>query len=277
MKKAIEEHRMIPDGGKVIVAASGGKDSTTLMHVLNSMGHKPEALHIDLSIGSYSDTNLSNLRRFCSSEDIRLNVVSIRDMIGTRVCYIRSLLKEAGNSMSSCAICGVLKRSILNREARRMGGSVLAVGHNLDDEAQTALMNFLNGTISMGQNSGPVLRGPGRGFVPRVKPLFFTPEAEIREYSQSMGFPVLYDKCPCSLDTQRAFLRDFLNRVEDRFPGTKLRIVKNFSSMQPLLSKALDRGDVMECGSCGEPSVKEVCNACAILGSVNKHAAEPGI
>lgn len=256
-------------GDRILVACSGGKDSTLVLHLLNEMGLKAQGLIIDLRIGRYSEVNLRNIRDFCREKGYNLHVADIREEMGGRVCYLKSAL---GRKYTNCHICGVVKRRILNQKARVMGFTKLATGHNLDDEAQTILMNLLNGTLSLGFSTGMVSRGEAcGGLVPRAKPFFYTMEKDIRRYSELLGLRVQYERCPCAAGGQRFFLRDFLNRVESGFPGTKKRVVDSYLAHLGEIRKGLREAKTTGhsyCMSCGEPCTGEKCHLCAILGNV---------
>ena len=143
-----------------------------------------------------------------------------------------------------------------------MNADVLVTGHNLDDEAQNVLMNFLKGNIFLGVNSSPATGDRNTdGFVQRVKPLFFIAENDIRTYAKSKKFDILYDKCPCSFETYRSDTREWLESINDK---EKLAIVKNFQKLTPGL-RTKNIGKIKKCPECGEPSRSNICNACKIF------------
>ena len=136
--------------------------------------------------------------------------------------------------MGGCTVCGVIKRWILNKWAKKLNVDKIATGHNLDDETQTVLMNFLKGNIYLGANSTPMTGVKTKGFVQRVKPFFFIAENKIREYAKEMQFPILYDRCPCAIGTYRIETRIWLKEIDDK---NKLKIVKGFQKIIPGLRK----------------------------------------
>ena len=100
-----------------------------------------------------------------------------------------------------CTYCGVGRRWVLNRKARELGATKLAVGHNLDDEVQSVLLNYMRGDLPRASRMGPVTdwsrrKKFGEKFVPRIKPLRELPEKEIALYVLLKGYDIKWDECP---------------------------------------------------------------------------------
>jgi len=270
----ISERRLIESGENVLVAVSGGKDSTTALYILHKLGYRVEGIIIDQLLGEYSKKNLTNIQQFCKQNNIKLHVVHMRDLYGCSVCYMKSVLDNKGIHLTTCAICGVIRRSILNKKARELKADKLATGHNLDDEAQTIFMNLVRGELERCARLGPeagVVRNCK--FVPRIKPLYFCLEEEVEKYSRIQGFPVVYDPCPCSVDSYRSHIKELLNEMEAKHAGTKESIMNGFLEVRKLLKKEQKiGGKINECIKCGEPSSNNVCRACIILEKL----ASPG-
>ena len=113
--QTIKKFNLIKKDEKVLVACSGGKDSTSVLFILHKLGYKPEAITVDALIGNYTLENLNNLKDFCKQNNIPLHIISFRKEFGCSLCYIRSILKSKGYSWSSCTICGVLRRYLFNK------------------------------------------------------------------------------------------------------------------------------------------------------------------
>jgi tRNA(Ile)-lysidine synthase TilS/MesJ len=243
VSETIGEYGLISEGDKVIVALSGGKDSTSILYILKELGYDVHGLMIDLYLGEWSDVHRENMVRFCGEMGVPLTVVDLKEELGQGICFIKAVLKKR-KGLTGCAVCGVVKRWVLNKWARKLGGDKLVTGHNLDDEAQNVLMNYLKGNVALGVRSAP-MTGEGNvgGFVQRVKPLFFVPES----------------KCPCAFGTYRVETRDWMSGLSDR---EKLKIVEGFMG----LDLKVDGKELRGCVECGEPSSGEVCNFCGIVG-----------
>lgn len=264
VEKTIREYKLLRKSDKVVVALSGGKDSTSVIYILKKLGYDVHGLLIDLYLGEWSKIHNEKMTAFCETNDIPLTIVDLKKELGQGICFIKAVLKKQKN-LTGCTVCGIIKRWILNKWAKKLGADKLVTGHNLDDEAQNVLMNFLKGNVLLGVNSSPATGGVEvEGFAQRVKPLFFVPESEIMKYAKSHNFDILYDKCPCAFGTYRVETRGWMNDISD---SQKLKIVEGFQELVPSLRKE-NKTSVVKCKSCGEPSRSEVCNFCKIVSNI---------
>lgn len=265
----IAKYGLISKKDRILVACSGGKDSTTALYILKKLGYNVEAITIDALIKGYSEKNLENIKKFCKEHKIKLHVVSFRDVFGCSLCYIISLLKLKGLKVNSCSICGVLRRYILNKKARALKATKIATGHNLDDEIQSVLMNLLRGKPELSARLGPITGIiKDKKFVPRVKPLYFCFEKESKRYSKMHKFPVKYEKCPCVTNAYRNYLRKLTNNIDDK---TKHNILNTFLKLLPKLKQAYrTEKQPNRCSYCSEPCMKNVCNTCKIIKQIKQ-------
>ena len=267
VKRTIRDYALLGRKDKLVVAASGGSDSTAALYVLNKLGFNTEALMIDLKIGRWSSINRRNLEQFCRDNNIKLHVTDIQEELGYSMCYIRSVVKSR-TKLKNCTICGVLRRWLVNKKARELGATKLATGHNLDDEAETILMNMFKKNTQLSAGLGPVSGTiKDKRFVQRIKPLYFLAKKDIAKYSKLMKFPVQYKPCPCISEAFRKDVRDALARLENRVVEIKQNIVMSFLETQPLLQKKFKSNEKIKyCSQCSEPSRDEICYACRLLG-----------
>jgi uncharacterized protein (TIGR00269 family) len=262
-KIKLENRQAVLKKDKILVSLSGGKDSTTVAYLLKKFGYNIEGFHIDLGMGSYSEKCLEAVKQLCKQLDIKLHLYDIKDEMGSSMCYIRQGIQHEKKGLKNCAICGVIKKWIMNKEARKLKVDKIATGHNLDDEAQTFFMNILKGSPQLSANSGVVTRNvKDRKFITRIKPLFYVAENDIREYSKKMKLPVVYEKCPCALDSYRIQTRQFTNSLTTR---EKENIMKNFDRLSDRIQKLKTQEKLKYCEICGEPSRNNICRMCQLI------------
>ena len=270
VKKTIKKFDLFSHNDKIGVAVSGGKDSTVALYVLKKLGYDVAGLTVNAFIGNYTKENLENLRKVCKKYEIDLKEISFKDEFGYSLCYIRSILNQGKKErkFSSCFICGVLRRFLINKYAREMKLDAVATGHNLDDEAQAFLMNIFRNDVNLASRQGPVTGSGGNEFfVKRVKPLYLCSENETEAYSKLMNFPVNYGECPCCVDAYRKNFRDFLDGFEKKHPSVKYNIMQFFLET---LHKQKNNSDkiIGVCELCGEPASRGICKKCEIIGKL---------
>lgn len=264
VKDTIKEYSLIDKKDKIAVACSGGKDSTTILYILNKIGYKTEAITVDALIGNYTKKNKENIIQFCKDNKIPLHIISFRDEFGHSLCYLRSVLNSKGVKLKSCTICGVLRRHLLNKHVKKLRFTKIVTGHNKDDEAQAIMMNLFKNELEILARIGPsTTKLKSSELVPRIKPLYNCTEKEVERYSKLMDFPVKYGECPCRTDSFRNFTRQALDDLNDK---TKDNIIKNFLKILPNLRKEYSKSkELNSCRYCKEPAKEDTCQACKII------------
>ncbi len=268
--KTIRKYELFGKRDVLCVACSGGKDSLAVLHLAGRLAKRRRqrifAIGIDEGVPGYRDRQLRDMQKMCKDEGIDCVLVSFRDEFGHTIEGMMKIVRRKKLDISQCALCGILRRRLLNSHAKRIGATRIVVGHNLDDEAQTVMMNMFKGGIELAARMGPTtgtVKHPG--FVPRVKPLYFCTELETRTYTKLLGFRVMYKRCPYRRLSYRAYLARHLDIIEKDYKGTKTSIIQNFLQILPLLKKQYSGGKIPECRRCGEPSKRGVCVVCETL------------
>lgn len=272
VRKTIRKYNLFNRKDKLAVAVSGGKDSTVVLYILKKLGYDVEALTIDVGVGEYSDLNLENIKKVCKDNDIKLNILSFEDEFGKPLKDLIQTFKKKGYEYQSCMVCGILKRHLLNRYAKKMKFDCVITGHNMDDEAQAFMMNVFRNDVNLAIRQGPM---PGnqksKKFVQRVKPLFFITEQEIIRYSKIMKFPVYYGSCPFSIDAYRREFRKILDEFEKKHPSVKNNIIRFQEQMKEKLKDDFKKeADIGTCEICGEPSQNKICKTCKLIEQLEK-------
>ncbi len=270
VQKTITQYKLIEDNDIIAVACSGGKDSTSLLYLIKKITAKKRnvkvwAIAIDEGIHNYRDKSLDFLKKFCKDNDVELKIFSYEKEFGKTLDKTLKIYKGI-----PCSICGVLRRHLLNKKSKEVGATKLATGHNLDDEAQTIMMNYLRRNIKTSARLGPItgIKADNR-FIKRIKPLYFLTEKEIATYAFVKGFMDQFNECPYNPDSYRNYLREVLNEFENNYPGTKHNIINSFLEILPLLKENYkDMKEIKSCKICEEPCSQDICKACQYVEEV---------
>ncbi len=255
-QRTIREFRMFSEEDRVLVTVSGGKDSLALWHVLRKLGYEADGLYLHLGIGDYSERSREKVEGFARKLGADVIVVDLRE----ELAGIPELRKIT--SREACSVCGLVKRYNFNRVAKERGYNVVATGHNLDDEASSLLANVINWNVKYLGRKYPVLEEE-EGFVRKVKPFCKFTEKETALYALLNGIDFIEEECPFSEDASFIFYKEMLNRIEERFPGTKLRFYLEY--LRKVYPKFMEeKRDLQPCRVCGEPSPSEVCPLCRL-------------
>jgi uncharacterized protein (TIGR00269 family) len=265
--------QMVNDGDRIAVAVSGGKDSTALLYVLKQILVERDvelfAITVDEGIARYRDDTMKLARKVAEDLGVRQEIVTFRDEYGF------DLDRVVQDGAMPCTVCGVFRKNALNRAAKRLGAVKLATGHNLDDEAQSVMMNYMKGDMVRLARFRPRRRQPG--LVPRIKPLRETPEKEVALYGMIKGFYEESRECPYANLSLRSDVRDMMNRLEDLFPGTKRSTLDGYERVLEIAGDRWVQKDLSSCKICGEPCVRDLCKACELLGKLKKTKGHIGM
>ncbi len=266
-EETISQFKLFSRNDMILVAASGGKDSTALLHLMKKLGYNISAITVNAHIGCYSDESLSRLKEFCSLNKIKLHEISFKKEFGHSLCNAIALLEEKGIRKTSCSVCGSLRRYLLNKYSRKLNADVLLTGHNLDDEANGALVSLFSGNLNHTARTGPL--ADCSSFVSKAKPFYFLFEEEVVRYSKLNNFNVSYHWCPCSVKGARRFYAEAGINGEEKF-----NLIQNLLFYQDKLKKYFKSGGIKGCSVCGEPSSNLTCQACKILSMIKSDSIE---
>nr|WP_303716874.1 TIGR00269 family protein [Methanoculleus marisnigri] len=259
---AMERERMISPGDRIAVGLSGGKDSTALLLLLHrflpTSGATLVAVTVDEGIAGYREETLKAAKDLTDELGIEHVIVGFADLFGDDLDTIL-----VGREAQGCTVCGVLRRRALTEAVKRVGATKLATGHNLDDEAQSVLMNVLRGDL-------PRLRqdtstGQPGHFVPRIKPLAVLSEKEITTYLLLRGYFRDLPECPYAGTALRSEVRTMLAGLEHRRPGTMVRLMQFRDGVRESARSAEPAKALSTCRICGELTSGEVCQVCRLL------------
>ena len=169
-QRAIEKYRMFGSDDQLLVAVSGGKDSLSLWDVLSQLGYRADGMYIGLGIGGddgYSAASQLKAEAFAEARGLTLHVVDVKQTYGES---IPELARTTRRGRKPCALCGLVKRHIMNRVAYEGGYDAIATGHNLDDEAAILMQNALHWQAGYLACQAPVLPSTHPRLARKVKP-----------------------------------------------------------------------------------------------------------
>ncbi len=271
VERAVHRHKMIAPGDRVLVAVSGGKDSLALILLLHELGHDVHGLHVDLDIPGSSTDARAACEAFCAKLGLPLTVVELRRE-GLAIPLVKSRIKRP-----ICSVCGKLKRHYFNKFALENGYSVLATGHNLDDEVSRLFANTIRWDASYLSDQGPVLPAAD-GFARKIKPMYRLTEFEIANFSFLRGIDHVIAGCPYSGRASFPIYKGLWSGLEERMSGAKVQFYENFlRDGRPVFAAWAERQDdpLSPCTVCGYPTSAEVCGVCRIKAMVGAEAEEP--
>jgi uncharacterized protein (TIGR00269 family) len=250
----------------VAVALSGGKDSTALLLLLHRLflsndGIRLVAVTVDEGITGYREATVRSADELVRKLGIEHIMVSFSELFGDS---LDTILKE--RESQACSICGILRKKALVVGAERAGATKLATGHNIDDEAQSVLMNVLRGDLMrLVRDSGA---DSGGRFIPRIKPLMYIPEKEIATYLMVQGIWEDLPECPYAIHALRREVRSILSGMEYRHPGTMLHLMENKKTVESAFLGKNVGEPVGTCRECGDPCSGELCQLCQLRHTV---------
>jgi len=277
IKNTIKKYKLCNKKEKILVALSGGKDSTVTAYVLKKFGYNIEGIHINLGFGKFSEDCLKSVKKLCDELRIKLHIYNINMLKIFKKNTKKSKIFGATKSetvlmhktdedfvgkkkkLSNCAICGVVKKWVLNKQARKLRADKIATGHHLDDLAQTFLMNIFKGNPKLNANLSPILNIKDKKFIPRIKPLFFVNEKKIIKYSKLKKLLFIKQVCPYRGESYRVEMINFFKNFSDM---DKKNLIKNFMKIS---KKIRFKEKMIYCEICGEPSRSRICKKCEIV------------
>lgn len=214
--KAIADFNMIQRGDRVMVCLSGGKDSFTLLTILEQLrrrsGNKFElfSFTLDQAQPGWDD---SALRQWLEDRAIKHEIL-------TRDTY--SIVKEKiPEGKTYCSLCSRLRRGIIYRYAEENGFNKIALGHHRDDLVRTLMMSILyNGDI---RSMPPKLLSDNKKHIV-IRPLSYVQEKDIIAFAKEQEYPII----PCTLcGSQENLMRKKVTRLIDQLAEENPKVPSN--------------------------------------------------
>jgi tRNA(Ile)-lysidine synthase len=206
--RALDREHVLRPGERVVVACSGGPDSSALVDALARLA-APRGLdltvaHVDHGLRAGSAAEASVVAR----------------LAGERGLPFEALTVEVGEGPSLQDRARLARHAALARLAARLGATAIALGHTADDQAETVLMRALRGATprslaAMGARDGRLAR-----------PLLRVWRAQTVAYCAALGLAPLDDPANSDPRHLRSRVRhEVIPALESVFPGARRRLV----------------------------------------------------
>ncbi|MCG3176054.1 MAG: tRNA(Ile)-lysidine synthase [Candidatus Omnitrophica bacterium] len=215
-----ERHGLFEPGGSVLVAYSGGPDSTALLEALCLLSRRHrlriEAAHLDHGWHGGSGRWADACVRRAASLGVRLHLGRL------------SRSRPVGSKMTE-ADARQARYAFLVRTARKRRIGIIATGHTADDQAETFLLRLFRGAGPLGLAGIPAVRAAGAG-IRVIRPLLWTDRSAVMSFLRERGVPHLSDPSNKDHDRLRNRVRHIvLPFLEEQF-GTSVKSRLNEAS-----------------------------------------------
>ncbi|MFX1365102.1 MAG: TIGR00269 family protein [Promethearchaeota archaeon] len=273
--KTISKYKMLKTNDNIIVALSGGKDSITLLYNLKiiqnrTYNSKPIiALIIDEGIKNYRENSIKKAKNFCSKYNIEYKVSSFKDKIGKTLDEIIELKKDSSDYKYACNYCATIRRRLLNDGAKELNGTVLAMGHNLTDFAETYLMNILYKRLDIIANQYFFKEENNKidqFYIKKISPLIRIPEEEIFLYANIKQLDYYPSHCPYREKDPiiRKRVLDFIQDCREYSPELEFNLFNGFLELSKTLYYHREKKNYNLCQKCGYPCGNgNICTYCS--------------
>lgn len=218
MRSAIQKYDMIESGDKIAVGVSGGKDSLALLAAMARLrDFYPKkfeiiAITVDMRFDG-KDGDFSEIQSLCD----RLKVEYI-----IKPTNLASLIFDVRQEKNPCSLCSKMRRGILDNTALEAGCNKLALGHHLDDVAETFAINLLNGGSL--DCFMPVTYLSRKG-ITVIRPMIFARESDCARAARRENLPVKKSLCPADGNTEREDVKLLLASLEKKYGNVREKIL----------------------------------------------------
>jgi tRNA 2-thiocytidine biosynthesis protein TtcA len=215
--RAIADYNLIEDKDRILVAVSGGKDSLSMLTLLNErkkwapVKYDLIAMHVETDFRCAGCVHTKTLKKLFEDNGIEYRFEKIKIMD-----------KDRG---VSCFWCSWNRRKLLFLAADKMGCNKIAFGHHKDDIVETLLLNVLYHGEFAAMNPRQELFD---GKIVIIRPLCYVEEDTLRRFAKESRFPSQMCRCPNSKISKRRHVKEFLKDVEKDCAHVKTNV---FNSM----------------------------------------------
>lgn len=217
-RAAVDKYNMIEAGDKIAVGVSGGKDSLALLYALAKLRDfypKPfslVAITLDYQFNGVAE-DYTEIEALCKELKVKYIV---------RRTNLWEVIFETRKEKNPCSLCAKMRRGLLHDTAVANGCNKVALGHHLDDAAETFLMNLLNGG-KIGCFSPVSYLSKKKLYL--IRPLIFAYEKDVAAAARRANLPVVKSRCPMDKVSNRQNMKELLKSLEKDYPAVRKKIV----------------------------------------------------
>lgn len=217
-RAAVDKYNMIEAGDKIAVGVSGGKDSLALLYALAKLRDfypKPfslVAITLDYQFNGIAE-DYTAIEALCKELQVEYIV---------RRTNLWEVIFETRKEKNPCSLCAKMRRGLLHDTAVANGCNKVALGHHLDDAAETFLMNLLNGG-KIGCFSPVSYLSNKKLYL--IRPLIFAYEKDVAAAARRANLPVVKSRCPMDKVSNRQNTKELLKALEKDNPAVRKKII----------------------------------------------------
>jgi len=255
----MEKYKMLENVNKVLVAISGGKDSSALLAALAEFSNDIEILpfHIDLGIPGYSERCREAVEELCKR-------LGFKPLIFKLETEGFTMAEVANKYRKPCSPCGTIKRYWMNRVSLERGVDIVLTGHNLDDTVEVLFQEYLTGSVQTIAKAKPKLERIGN-LIGRAKPLIRHTDLETLYFSSINEIPFVVAECPYARGSRTLRRKKLIEKIVRDIPNFKHTFLStHIRKFQPLLDEKTELPPLRECIRCGMPASAEICSYCKL-------------
>lgn len=217
-RAAVDKYNMINEGDKIAVGVSGGKDSVALLYALAKLRDfypKPFSLlavTLDYQFNGIAE-DYSEIEALCKELQVEYIV---------KRTNLWEVIFETRKEKNPCSLCAKMRRGLLHDTAVANGCNKVALGHHLDDAAETFLLNLLNGG-NIGCFSPVSYLSNKKLYL--IRPLIFAYEKDVAAAARRAELPLVKSRCPMDKVSNRQNMKELLDTLEKDYPAVRKKIV----------------------------------------------------
>jgi tRNA(Ile)-lysidine synthase TilS/MesJ len=159
------------------------------------------------------EADYSEIEKICRDNNIEYKIVRSE---------LYNVIFEERKESNPCSLCARMRRGILHDTAKELGCNKIALGHHLNDAAETFLMNLLSeARIGCFQ---PVTY-LSRKDITMIRPLIHLTENDVESAIKRLNLPVIKSKCPANENTRREDVKNLIKQLNEQYEDVPQKII----------------------------------------------------